>query len=358
MKNTLRKFNIKQNKKIKIDDFINKALYEPKIGYYSNKIPFGQKGDFITSPTISNLFSEIIAVWIISSWETLGKPKTFNVVELGPGDGSLSEVLVRTFKKFPIFNNSVKIFLYEKSLFLKKIQKKKIKAGNVKWIKDFQKINKGPIIFFGNEFFDAIPVKQFFYKNKKLLEKCYILNKKNLEETYCKPNLKDSLNLSSFKSLQKLEFIEYPKLGLEELNKIVRKIRSSSGGILLIDYGFIGKINESTIQIVMKNKKIHKNNLLKYLGKADITSLVNFNLLNEFFQKKKLNVKKIVSQKFFLERMGIIERAEILQKKMNKTQKKYMFDTLSRLLKKNMMGELFKVIFAYNSHNKNFFGFE
>ena len=358
MKKTLRKFNIKQNKKIKIDDFINKALYEPKIGYYSNKISFGQKGDFITSPTISNLFSEIIAVWIVSSWETLGKPKTFNVVELGPGDGSLSEVLVRTFKKFPIFNNSVKIFLYEKSLFLKKIQKKKIKAGNVKWIKDFQKIKKGPIIFFGNEFFDAIPVKQFFYKNKKLLEKCYILNKKNLEETYCKPNLKDSLNLSSFKSLQKLEFIEYPKLGLEELNKIVRKIRSSSGGILLIDYGFIGKINESTIQIVMKNKKIHKNNLLKYLGKADITSLVNFNLLNEFFQKKKLNVKKIVSQKFFLERMGIIERAEILQKKMNKTQKKYMFDTLSRLLNTNMMGKLFKVIFAYKSRNKNFFGFD
>ena len=125
MKNSLRKFNIKQNKKIKIDNFINKALYEPKIGYYSRKIPFGQKGDFITSPTISNLFSEIIAIWIISSWEILGKPKTFNLVELGPGDGSLSAVLVKTFKKFPIFNNSVKIFLYEKSPFLKKIQKKK-----------------------------------------------------------------------------------------------------------------------------------------------------------------------------------------------------------------------------------------
>ena len=66
----------------------------------------------------------------------------------------------------------------------------------------------------------------------------------------------------------------------------MRKIRSLSGGILLIDYGFIGKLNESTIQVVMKNKKIHKNNLLKYMGKADITSLVNFSLLNEFFQKK------------------------------------------------------------------------
>ena len=96
MKDSLKKFDIKLNKKIKVDDFINKALYKPEIGYYSHKIPFGKKGDFVTSPTISNLFSEIIAVWIISSWEILGKPKIFNLVELGPGDGSLSEVLVRT----------------------------------------------------------------------------------------------------------------------------------------------------------------------------------------------------------------------------------------------------------------------
>ena len=86
--------------------------------------------------------------------------------------------------------------------------------------------------------------------------------------------------------------------------------------------------------------------------------MVNFSLLNEFFSKQRLNVKKIVTQKFFLERMGIIERAKILEKKMNVKQKKYMLTTLSRLLNKNSMGELFKVIFAYKSHNKKFFGFE
>ncbi len=358
MKTLLNKFKIRQNKKIKIDQLINKALYQSKVGYYSSRLPFGKKGDFITSPTISNLFSEIIAVWIISSWETLGKPKKFNLVELGPGDGSLAKVLIKTFKKFPNFNKSVKIFLYEKSELLKKIQKKKIKSNNVEWINDFKLIKDGPIIFFGNEFFDAIPIKQFFFESKNLLEKCYILDKKGLKETHCKPNLKDLLNLKSFKVLKKLKFIEYPKLGFEELNKITRKIKSLSGGVLLIDYGYLGRLNESTIQIVMKNKKICKNNLLKYIGKSDITSLVNFSLLNEFFIKKRLNVKNIVSQKFFLERMGIIERAKILEKKMNKTQKKYMFMTLSRLLNKNLMGELFKVIFAYKSHNDQFFGFE
>ena len=358
MKNSLKKFNIKLNKKIKVDDFVNKALYKPQIGYYSHKIPFGKKGDFVTSPTISNLFSEIIAVWIISSWEVLGKPKIFNLVELGPGDGSLSEVLVRTFKNFPTFNNSVRIFLYEKSKFLRKIQKKKVKGMKVKWINNFKKIKGGPIIFFGNEFFDAIPIKQFFYKDEDLLEKCYIFDGKVLNETQCSPNTKDLINLKSFKVLKKLKFIEYPKLGFNELNRIIKKINSLSGGVLLIDYGYMGELNENTIQIVMKNRKIHKNNLLKYFGKADITSLVNFSLLSEFFLKKKLNVKKIVSQKFFLERMGIIERAKILEKKMNKSQKKYMFTTLSRLLNKNSMGELFKVIFAFKSRNKKFFGFE
>ena len=358
MKNSLKKFNIRLNKKIKVDDFINKALYKPQIGYYSHRIPFGKKGDFVTSPTISNLFSEIIAVWIISSWEILGKPKIFNLVELGPGDGSLTEVLVRTFKNFPTFNNSVRIFLYEKSKFLRKIQKKKVKGMKVKWINNFKKIKGGPIIFFGNEFFDAIPIKQFFYKDGDLFEKCYIFDGKVLKETQCSPNTKDLINLKSFKVLKKLKFIEYPKLGFNELNRIIKKINSLSGGVLLIDYGYMGELNENTIQIVMKNRKIHKNNLLKYFGKADITSLVNFSLLSEFFLKKKLNVKKIVSQKFFLERMGIIERAKILEKKMNKSQKKYMFTTLSRLLNKNSMGELFKVLFAFKSRNKKFFGFE
>ena len=358
MKNSHKKFNIIKNRIIKVDNFINKALYKPEIGYYSHKITFGKKGDFVTSPTISNLFSEIIAIWIISSWETLGKPKIFNLVELGPGDGSLSEVLVRTFKNFPTFNNSVKLFLYEKSKFLRRSQKKRLKGTNVKWINNYKKIKGGPIIFFGNEFFDAIPIKQFFVKDKKLLEKCYIFNGKFLEETQCKPNSSDLINLKSFKILKKLKFIEYPKLGLKELSKIIKKIKSLSGGVLLIDYGYMGALNESTIQIVMKNRKIHKNNLLKCIGKADITSLVNFSLLNEFFSKERLNVKKVVTQKFFLERMGIIERAKILEKKMNKKQKKYMITTLSRLLNKNSMGELFKVIFAYKSHNKKFFGFE
>ena len=128
MKHKLKKFGFIFNKKIPVDKFLEKVLYEPKVGYYNNRIPFGRNGDFVTSPTISNLFSEILAVWIISTWEKFEKPETFNLVELGPGDGSLTKVLIQTFKKFPKFNKSVKIFLYEKSNLLKKIQKKKLQV--------------------------------------------------------------------------------------------------------------------------------------------------------------------------------------------------------------------------------------
>ena len=77
----------------------------------------------------------------------------------------------------------------------------------------------------------------------------------------------------------------------------------------------------------------------------------------EYFLKNEMNVKKIVTQKFFLEKMGIVERAKILEKKMNLKQKNYMLSTLNRLLNKKLMGDLFKVILAYKFNKDNFAGF-
>ena len=173
MKINYKNFGIQFNKNFPIDEFVLKALYDPKYGFYSRKIPFGKKGDFVTAPTISNLFSEIIAIWIISSWEKFGKPKIFNFVELGPGDGSLTKVLINTFKKFPDFNKAVNIYLYEKSIFLSKIQKKNINNYKINWISNFSVIKKGPVIFFCNEFFDAVPIKQFIKKKKFTIGKVF-----------------------------------------------------------------------------------------------------------------------------------------------------------------------------------------
>ena len=359
MKYNFVKFNFKSNKLIPVDEFIDKSLYKPNAGYYTKKVPFGSKGDFVTAPTISNLFSEIVTIWVVSSWEKLGKPKNFNFVELGPGDGSFMKIFIKTIKKFPDLNNSINIFLYEKSVLLKNIQKQKLKNNKIKWINNLNSINKGPVIFFGNEFFDAIPIKQFLSKNNSYLEKYFSLNLScGINEIYRKAKKEDVKNIKSFKTLKDLKFVEFPKSGFLEMDKIAQKINSLSGGILLIDYGYLKMLNKSTIQAVMKNKKIKMANLLEHLGEADITSLVNFRLLEEYFLKKNMKVKKIVSQKFFLEKMGIIERAKILEKKMNSKQKDYMALTLKRLLHKNFMGDLFKVIFAFRCKNNNFLGFK
>ncbi len=344
------------SKVLPIDQFIENVLYNKKVGYYSSKIHFGKKGDFLTAPGISNLFSEIIGIWLISTWYTLGRPKNFNIVELGPGDGSLTKILLKIFQKFSTFNQATNIFLYEKSNLLKKLQKKNINNLKVKWIKNFTSIKKGPIIFFGNEFFDAIPIKQFSHKKNLLLEKHYLLNKKNkIDEIYKKASDKYVSQIKRFKSLKNLKFIEFPKLGFDELNKIIKKLSKFEGGLLLIDYGYLTPKNKNTLQSLKKHKR---NNLLDNLGKADISSLVNFKLLNEYFIKNNLKVKKVVTQKFFLEKMGIVERANILSKKMSFKEQSNLYLRLKRLLDTKLMGKLFKVIFAYKSNKDNFLGFE
>ena len=126
---------------------------------------------------------------------------------------------------------------------------------------------------------------------------------------------------------------------------------------MLIDYGYQNIKNCNTLQAIVNNKKIKINSLHRYLGNADITYLVNINLLKEYFLKKKFKIKKVVTQKIFLERMGIIERAKILEKKMDNKQKNYMILTLDRLLNKKKMGDLFKVIFAFKSKSYDYLGF-
>ena len=99
-------------KLISLDKFINQALYDKKKGYYMKKLPFGNQGDFITSPGISKIFSEIITIWIILYWESLGKPKRFNIVELGSGDGELMMNMIKTSKTFQDFFNTTSFYIF------------------------------------------------------------------------------------------------------------------------------------------------------------------------------------------------------------------------------------------------------
>ena len=117
---------LRKNYNFSLDKFINYSLYNKNIGYYMKKNPFGKDGDFITAPNISRLFSEMIAIWTISFWKSLGSPKKFNLVELGAGNGEMMKDLIETFKNFPDFFSSCNFIIHEKSPSLIKLQKKKI----------------------------------------------------------------------------------------------------------------------------------------------------------------------------------------------------------------------------------------
>ena len=115
---------LKKNNSLSLDKFINFSLYDKKSGYYMKKNPFGQESDFITAPNISRLFSEMIAIWIISFWQSLGSPKKFNLVELGAGNGEMMKIIIESFQNFPFFLKSCNFIIHEKSPTLINIQKK------------------------------------------------------------------------------------------------------------------------------------------------------------------------------------------------------------------------------------------
>ena len=347
---------LKEKKSIPLDKFINIALYNKKSGYYIKNNPFGKEGDFITAPLISKLFSEMLALWCIAFWEYLGKPKKIVITELGPGDGSLCCDLIKTFKKFENFYNSLEINLFEVSDKLKKIQNKKIKNNRVKWINKISEINKGPIIFLGNEFFDSLPIKQIFKKKNLLLEKHVALSKnskklkflyKKIDKKFFKNN--DFLSMSAVKNIT-----EYPIDAIQYLFQMSKKIKKFGGALLIFDYGYISNKNKDTLQSI---KNHQYNNIFSNISNSDITSHINFKLFSEILKKNNLEVEKITSQNEFLQKMGIVERANILSKKMTFKSKANMYYRLKRLLNTDEMGELFKVLLAQKKGGKFSLGF-
>jgi len=334
-----------RSKSISLDLYLDKVLYGKNFGYYQKKNPFGIKGDYITAPNISNLFCEMIAIWLVSFWENLKKPKNINFVELGPGNGDLCLVLLKTLKNFPEVLNSINIFLYEKSEKLTKIQKSRIISKKVFWIKNLNKIKKGPVVFFGNEFLDALPIKQFKKINNDIYEKHACLKRNKIDFIFKKALKKQVNKLKNYELLKENGIIEYPEYGFKELNIVCEKIKKLNGGALFIDYGYKAKKNVNTLQSVMNHKF---NNIKKNVGSADITSLVNFRLYNKYFNSKGLFVENVITQSEFLQKMGIVERVKIASKKMSNKDRSDLYTRIQRLIDPSMMGEKFKVIFARN----------
>ena len=346
---------LKKYHNLPLDKFIDLSLYNKKFGYYMKKNPFGKKGDFITAPNISRLFSEMIAIWIIKFWQSLGSPKKFNLIELGAGNGEMMKIIIESFQNFPSFLESCNFVIFEKSPTLIKIQKKKLGKNKIVWISEIKKVKKNPAIFIGNEFFDAIPIKQF--KRKKGIWFENYVNLENFNKAFFfekEINIKDIEKKIDFKISQNQNFIECSELGLNYLRNICDIIKNNTGGLLLIDYGYTEKKMKNTLQAISNHKFA---NILEEIGNTDITHNINFNLYKKFTKKIGGLDVDITTQKNFLNNMGIKHRAEIISKNQNFLKKADIYYRLKRLIDEKQMGNLFKVMLVKNINNKFKFGF-
>ncbi|NUY39179.1 SAM-dependent methyltransferase [Wolbachia endosymbiont of Litomosoides brasiliensis] len=363
---------------ISISDFMNAALYHKEYGYYMNKLPLGKSGDFITAPEISQLFGEIIAVWVIHTWKKLGKPSRFSLVELGPGRGTLIHDIIRTTKKHCGFFSSMAIHLIEISPALQKIQKEKLKGLGVSWHENIYNLPEQPTIFLANEFFDALPIDQFVYRNGEWYEN-RVTKQNDGTSSQC-PFLVISVPLSCYPSALSLSFqrmtlesrkidhkqarystfsmklprdwisvsctgtikgfddavVEVCLAGIEVLKTLEDKIMNNGGAALIIDYGYVYPSHKSTLQSVKQHKYV---NFLENVGNSDITALVNFQALRDSLRYIDC---EILTQREFLHLFGIRERTQALMENTSDEQKDRIFSEFLRLTEN--MGTLFKAM--------------
>jgi cyclopropane-fatty-acyl-phospholipid synthase len=343
-------------KDLPLDQFIEFALYDKVNGYYMKKNPFGKEGDFITAPNITRLFSEIIAIWVLTFWKSIGSPKKFNLLELGAGNGEMMKVIIETLKNFPECLNNCNFQIHEKSEFLKKQQQFNLKSEKITWIDNIKINNSFPTIYLANEFFDALPIKQFFKRKEGWVER--FVNFKDKKNVEFKEQLIDIKNIEQnlkFEISKDQEIIEYSPSSFEYLKDISNLIKKNDGGLLIIDYGYLNLKMKETL-LAIKNHK--HSNILEDIGDSDITYNINFNLFIRFVdQFDDLNFI-ITNQKKFLTSMGIIQRAEIISENIPFSKKSDLFYRIRRLIDEKQMGELFKVMLI-KKHKNNFkTGFE
>ena len=346
---------IVRNNNLPLDQFINLALYDKNNGYYMKKNPFGKSGDFITAPNITRLFSEIIAVWALTFWKSIGSPNQFNLLELGAGNGEMMKVIDETLVNFPDCYNACNFIIHEKSDFLINEQKKNLDLKKFSWLTNLEKINTNPTIFLANEFFDAIPIKQFFKTKHGWTERFVNLSDpkkaKFKEEKIDIEEIERNLN---FRISKNQNIIEYSPEGFEYLKIVCNLIQKNDGGMLIIDYGYAESKMRETLQAINNHKY---SNILENIGDSDITYNINFFSFEQFINQFNEVNSIFTNQKNFLTRMGITQRAEMISKNLAFSKKTDLFYRIKRLIDEKQMGELFKVMLIKKRRNNFKTGF-
>ncbi len=332
---------IEKKRQIDVSEFIELCQFSEN-GYYINNNPIGQNNDFITSPEISQMFGEIIGIFLINFWEK-NIQQDFNLIELGPGAGTLIDDIIRTAKVNKDFLNSTNLFLIEKNEALIKKQKDRLSnlnVKNLKWCKNFEIKNDKPSIVYSNEFFDCFPVRQFF-KKKEWFEKFIKYNNSTKLFNFVPEEIKNDKLLQSLEKFNNAGVAEISNTRKNYYDEVCKCIKKNKGIILTIDYGYKTFPRNFTLQSIHGHKKTH---LFENLGNQDITAHVDFDELIKVANYNSLTIESFSNQKDFLLGCGLKERKEQLQNNQDEIVSKKIELDYERLTSNSQMGDIFKVL--------------
>lgn len=347
--------NIAQHGSISLGEFFSFAVSHPQHGYYASQAPFGREGDFITAPEISQMFGEMIGAWVYDTWQQLGEPGTFNLLEFGPGRGTLMSDILRVTMKSDTFRSAARISLVEVSPSLKQSQKETLSGHEVSWCAELSEINHDcPTIIIGNEFLDALPIEQLKRTEQSWQKRVIKYDAPKNEFSFDWESAEQELIALLPAKTESHQIYEVAPQRQKVIKDVCTHISASSGAALWIDYGYTKRHYGDTLQAI---KKHQYSDILTNIGQSDITAHVDFQALAEDVHSHDTLSSRTTTQGEFLKKVGIEYRALALKNSVlkahgtdNGAKKIYEIDQdLNRLISRNEMGELFKVMAIYDN---------
>lgn len=320
---------------ITVADFMALCLTHPEYGYYMTRDPLGAAGDFTTAPEMTQAFGELIGLWAVETWKNLGSPPRFTLCELGPGRGTLMADALRAAQMVPDFMNALDLRLVEASPILREKQRAALAPYRPEWVSGPDKLTDQPLILIANEFFDALPVRQFQCTPDGWKERRITLTPRNTF-TFTLAPAADAPTYEMDEGM----IIEISPAAVELAAAMARPVVKNRGAGLIIDYGDDEVFGE-TLQAVSNHRAAH---LLTMPGMADITAHVSFDPLAASTRKIGCRVHGPVTQGEFLLSLGLKERTEQLCLKASEDQQRTLKAALHRLTTPEAMGKLFKVM--------------
>lgn len=322
--------------------FMNLALNHPEHGYYNKRAPFGADGDFVTAPEISQMFGELIGLWLATAWQEAGRPKPFRLVELGPGSGQLMADMVRATARVPGFLDHADLHLIESSARLQKLQRQKLPDLGITWHETLASVPGGPLFLIANEFFDVLPAHQLVRTPGGWAERLVAIGDEGLtfSEAEAPKTLRDMLPSEGSPDIGEIAELSPARNALAR--EIGERIGRDGGVAVIVDYGaWVDRITGDTLQAVRGHQPVDP---LDAPGEADLTTHVDFKQLGKAAASGGAAVFGPVPQGSFLRTLGIEVRSAALLRRADPEQSRSLREALFRLTDASAMGELFKVL--------------